>query len=222
MKPYNILLADDEEQMLNLVTSYLEKEGHRVVKALNGKEALVKMTQEIDLVVLDVMMPVLDGFSTCQEIRKHSNVPIIMLTAKGREMDKVQGLKIGADDYIVKPFSPKELVARIEALIRRSVGFKQEKLLQFNELVVDVEGHNVTVNQSEILLTRKEYLLLEFLLQSRGQVFSREQLLDHIWGYDSVGTIRTVDTHIKTLRLKLKEAGGYIKTVWGVGYKFDV
>ncbi len=223
MKPYHILIADDEEQMRSLVTSYLEKEGHYVVQASDGQEALDRMTDRIDLVVLDVMMPVIDGFSACREIRKQSNVPIIMLTAKGGEADKVQGLRIGADDYIVKPFSPKELVARIEALLRRSSGFKQHtNSITINELSIDLDGHSISVKGANVTLTKKEFLLLEFLVKNKGQVFSRDQLLDHIWGFDSLGTARTVDTHIKTLRLKLNDAGSYIKTVWGVGYKFDV
>ncbi|WP_456272190.1 response regulator transcription factor [Bacillus sp. AK031] len=223
MNRYKILLADDEEQMLTLLQSYLEKEGYQTTSARDGKEALVQWEDgSFDLVILDIMMPVMDGFSVCKKIRQESNVPIIMLTAKSEELDRVHGLKIGADDYIVKPFSPKELVARVEAILRRSHNFSQKQnLIETDGLIIDIEGHTVTVNGNQINLTRKEFNLLHFLVSHKGQVFSREHLLDSIWGMESTGTLRTVDTHIKTLRLKLKSCGIYIQTVWGVGYKFD-
>lgn len=220
----NILIVDDEQEMISLLTSYLTKEGYKTTAAFDGLEAVeAAHNQELDLILLDIMMPRMDGISALKEIRKLSNVPIIMLTAKGDELDRVAGLKSGADDYVVKPFSPEELVARVEASLRRSNGLKQDtrEVLTQNELYVDLNGHIVQVHSEDVTLTRKEFQLLTLLIQNKGRVFPREHLLDHIWGFESQGTIRTVDTHIKTLRLKLQSAGSYIKTVWGVGYKFD-
>lgn len=222
----NILVVDDEKDMVGLLNSYLTSHGYYVFPAGNGREAIdVIKSESIDLVLLDIMMPVMDGLEAAQEIRTFSDVPIIMLTAKGNEDDRVIGLKIGADDYVVKPFSPKELLARIEAALRRSKGYKNgnltSQLISHEELMVDLKGHVVKVDGTTVNLTRKEFLLLSLLMQNKGQVFSREQLLDNIWGLESEGTARTVDTHIKTLRLKLKSAGSYVQTVWGVGYKFN-
>jgi two-component system, OmpR family, response regulator ResD len=224
MNKYKILIADDEEQMLMLLSSYLEKEGYMIYTAHDGNGVLDLWNKEtFDLLILDIMMPGLDGFTVCKKIREVSKVPIIMLTAKGEELDRVNGLKIGADDYIVKPFSPKELVARVEALLRRSNDFKQEQnLIKLGELVIDIDGHKVEVAGKLVNLTRKEFSLLNFLISNKGQVFSREHLLDRIWGIESMGTLRTVDTHIKTLRIKLGNSGAYIQTVWGVGYKFEI
>ncbi|QCJ44663.1 response regulator transcription factor [Bacillus sp. S3] len=223
MSKYKVLIADDEEQMLMLVGSYLEKEGYETVTAVDGKEVLAQWEHgAFDMVILDIMMPKMDGFTVCQKIREVSKIPIIMLTAKSEELDRIHGLKIGADDYIVKPFSPKELVARVEALLRRSNDFKLgQNILELGDLLIDLEGHTAKVQGKRIDLTRKEFSLLEFFFKSKGQVFSREQLLDHVWGLESKGTLRTVDTHIKTLRIKLGSAGHLIKTVWGVGYKFE-
>jgi two-component system, OmpR family, response regulator ResD len=200
MNKYKILIADDEEQMLMLLSSYLEKEGYMIYTAHDGNGVLDLWNKEtFDLLILDIMMPGLDGFTVCKKIREVSKVPIIMLTAKGEELDRVNGLKIGADDYIVKPFSPKELVARVEALLRRSNDFKQEQnLIKLGELVIDIDGHKVEVAGKLVNLTRKEFSLLNFLISNKGQVFSREHLLDRIWGIESMGTLRTVDTHIKT------------------------
>ncbi|WP_407271001.1 response regulator transcription factor [Radiobacillus sp. PE A8.2] len=224
MTKYKILIADDEEQMVALVGSYLDKEGYQTVVAYDGTEALSYwQRQPFDLLILDIMMPKLDGFSVCKTVRESSNVPIIMLTAKSEELDRVHGLKIGADDYIVKPFSPKELIARVEALLRRSNNFRlPQQLLTVDNMVIDLEGHKVEVEGQTLNLTRKEFSLLQFFINHQGQVFSRDQLLDKIWGFDSTGTPRTVDTHIKTLRIKMGSAGAYIKTVWGVGYKFEI
>ncbi|EDL63536.1 response regulator transcription factor [Bacillus sp. SG-1] len=222
----NILVVDDEKDMVGLLNSYLTSNGYYVFPAGNGREAIdVMKSESIDLVLLDIMMPFMDGLEAAQEIRTFSDVPIIMLTAKGNEDDRVTGLKIGADDYVVKPFSPKELLARIEAALRRSKGYKNgnltSQMISHEELTVDLKGHMVQVDGITVNLTRKEFLLLALLMQNQGQVFSREQLLDQIWGFESEGTARTVDTHIKTLRLKLKAAGSYVQTVWGVGYKFN-
>ena len=223
MSKYKVLIADDEEHMQMLVQSYLEKEGYETVTAEDGEEALARWSQgKFDLVILDIMMPKMDGFTVCQKIREVSNVPIIMLTAKSEELDRIRGLKIGADDYIVKPFSPKELVARVEALLRRSNNFRHKQhLMELGDLVIDLEGYTAAVQGKRLNLTRKEFNLLEFFFNHKGQVFSREQLLDHVWGLESTGTLRTVDTHIKTLRIKLGSSGDLIKTVWGVGYKFE-
>jgi DNA-binding response OmpR family regulator len=222
----NILVADDEKDMIGLLSSYLKAHDYSVFSAGNGREAINASKREnIDLVLLDIMMPLMDGLEAAKEIRTFSDVPIIILTAKGNEDDRVTGLKAGADDYVVKPFSPKELIARIEAALRRSKGFTSESLksqtIRHEELTVDLKGHVVNVDGSTVTLTRKEFLLLSLLMQNQGQVFSRDQLLDKVWGFESEGTARTVDTHIKTLRLKLKSAGSYVQTVWGVGYKFN-
>ncbi|GIN87164.1 DNA-binding response regulator [Heyndrickxia sporothermodurans] len=223
MKTYKILVADDEEQMLFLLSSFLTKEGYEVISVTNGQDALIEFSSNtIDVVILDVMMPGLDGFSVCQSIRSISNVPIIMLTAKSSENDRINGIKIGADDYLVKPFSPKELVTRIEAIFRRINNFKDPvETLKVNDIMIDTLGQAVRVKNQKIKLTRKEYRLLLFLTENKGKVFTREQLLDHVWGFDNLATLRTVDTHIKTLRLKLGESGEYIKTIWGVGYKLE-
>ncbi|UOQ44247.1 response regulator transcription factor [Halobacillus salinarum] len=219
----NILVVDDEENMVQLISSYLKAHHYHVYSAGDGIEAIDLLRERaIDLILLDIMMPNMDGLTACRQIRDFSNIPIIMLTAKSNEDDRVTGLKMGADDYIIKPFSPRELMARVEAALRRTQGYNKgsEGVFQRDGLTVDLNGHVVQVNGSTINLTRKEFLLLSFLVQHRGQVFTREQILDHIWGLESLGTTRTVDTHIKTLRLKLKTAGDYIQTVWGVGYKF--
>ncbi|RBW69649.1 response regulator transcription factor [Bacillus taeanensis] len=224
MSGYSILIADDEAEMVSLLTSYLEKEGYSVYQAQDGYEAVKQVEREsVDLVVLDIMMPRMDGFTACKKIREKSTIPILMLTAKGDEWDRIHGLKIGADDYMVKPFSPKEFIARVEALLRRTHHFKNasQSFLTCNELLIDINRYSVKVNQDDVNLTRKEFHLLAFLVENKGQVFSREHLFDRIWGMESKGTTRTVDTHIKTLRLKIGSAGEYIKTVWGVGYKFE-
>ncbi len=221
---FHILVVDDEKELLELVVSYLEKEAYKVTTAKSGHEALHYVySQPIDLVVLDVMMADMDGFAACEKIREFSSIPILMLTARSGEEDKIKGLKIGADDYIVKPFSPRELVARIEATLRRSNGMQTTtNIVKINELEIDKSGRNVFVDGQPINLTRKEYDLLSFLVEHQGQVFTREHLHDRLWGMDAeTGTLRTVDTHIKTLRIKLKSAGWYVKTVWGIGYKFE-
>ncbi|WP_332694520.1 response regulator transcription factor [Halalkalibacter lacteus] len=220
----HILVVDDETELLELVTSFLEKESYKVLTAKSGQEAIHLMKIHlVDLVVLDVMMDKMDGFTACEKIREFSQVPILMLTARSGEEDKIKGLKIGADDYIVKPFSSRELVARIEAALRRSQGLQTTtNMLKIQELELDKSGRIIYVEREPINVTRKEYDLLLFLIDHRGQVFTRDHLHESIWGMDSqMGTLRTVDTHIKTLRLKLKSAERFIKTVWGVGYKFE-
>jgi len=225
----SILMADDEPKMRELVRLYLEKEGFKVSEAGNGQEALDLLQKgSFDLVILDIMMPKLDGLTVCKEIRKNYDLPVIMLTAKGEEIDRVLGFELGADDYVVKPFSPRELVARVKALLRRA-GAKQtvsnNTLMTFPGLVINYDAHEVEVEGNKVGLTPKEFELLTFLAKNAGRVFTREQLLEHVWGYDFFGDLRTVDTHVKKLREKISrfgEAAAYISTVWGIGYKFEV
>ncbi|MEK7017581.1 response regulator transcription factor [Bacillus sp. FSL R9-9410] len=223
MSKYNVLVVDDESDMRQLVGMYLDNFGYEWGEAENGKEALRKLeTDHYDFVVLDIMMPEMDGLLVCKEIRKTSDVPIIFLTAKGEEWNRVNGLRMGADDYIVKPFSPGELIARMEAVLRRYTKQEQQEEIQFGPILINEKSRRVETNGETIPLTVKEFDLLYFLCQHNGQVFSREQLLEKVWGYDYAGSTRTVDTHVKTMRLKLGESGNYIQTVWGVGYKFEV
>ncbi|CUB09402.1 Transcriptional regulatory protein SrrA [Bacillus cereus] len=223
MSKYRVLVVDDESDMRQLVGMYLDNFGYEWGEAENGKEALKKLeTDHYDFVVLDIMMPEMDGLSVCKEIRKTSDVPIIFLTAKGEEWNRVNGLRMGADDYIVKPFSPGELIARMEAVLRRYTKQEQQEEIQFGPIRINEKSRKIEVDGEPISLTVKEFDLLYFLCQHTGQVFSREQLLEKVWGYDYAGSTRTVDTHVKTMRLKLGESGNYIQTVWGVGYKFEV
>ncbi|AFH82613.1 DNA-binding response regulator [Bacillus anthracis str. A0488] len=218
-----MLVVDDESDMRQLVGMYLDNFGYEWGEAENGKEALKKLeTDHYDFVVLDIMMPEMDGLSVCKEIRKTSDVPIIFLTAKGEEWNRVNGLRMGADDYIVKPFSPGELIARMEAVLRRYTKQEQQEEIQFGPILINEKSRKIEADGEPISLTVKEFDLLYFLCQHTGQVFSREQLLEKVWGYDYAGSTRTVDTHVKTMRLKLGEGGNYIQTVWGVGYKFEV
>ncbi|KAF0994581.1 response regulator transcription factor [Geobacillus sp. TFV-3] len=223
MDKRTVLIVDDEEEMRLLVGMYLENAGFRCLEAGDGEEALAVMaSQKVDAILLDVMMPNQDGFSVCARIRQQSDVPILFLTALGEEWDKVKGLKLGGDDYIVKPFSPGELVARLEAVLRRMQrGSEHDGRLQFGELVIDEKGRTVAVGGDPVRLTLKEFELLLFLAKHRGHVFSRDDLLIKVWGYDYTGNARTVDTHVKTLRMKLKDAARHIQTVWGIGYKFE-
>jgi len=222
-----ILVVDDDELVQDLIRLYLEKEGFRVESAWDGKEALTRLrATRPDLIILDIMLPEMDGWAVCREIRKTMTTPIIMLTAKGEEFDRVLGLELGADDYVCKPFSPIELVARIKAVLRRSAlaGQGSSKVLSYPGMIVDYNSHRVEVDGSEVALAPKEFELLWFLASHPGRLYSREQLLKNVWDYEYLGDPRTVDTHIKRLREKL-EAGAkkrYIRTVWGLGYKFEV
>lgn len=222
-----ILVVDDEPLVQDLIRLYLEKEGFQVEKAWDGEEALAKLhATNPDLIILDIMLPKMDGWAVCKEIRKTSTTPIIMLTAKGEEFDRVLGLELGADDYVCKPFSPIELVARIKAVLRRSAlaGQAHSKILNYPGLTINYDSHWVEVDGGKVTLAPKEFELLWFLASHPGRLYSREQLLQYVWDYDYVGDPRTVDTHIKRLREKL-EAGAkqrYIRTVWGLGYKFEV
>lgn len=224
MSGYHILVVDDEEQLADVVSKYLQKEGFRVSVAHDGLEALEKIDASVDCVVLDIMMPGLDGISTCEEIRKFYTTPIIFLTAKGEEDDKIFGLKSGADDYLVKPFSLKELAARIEAVLRRTHEFRREnETLEAGGVKIDRNARIVFVDGKEVRLTRKEYDLLLFFLENKGQVLEREQIHQKVWGMNyEANSLRTVDTHVKTLRAKLGEKSKHIQTIWGVGYKFEV
>lgn len=219
-----IMIVDDEEQMRKLVQTFLLKEGYSVLQATDGIDALAKIKNNIpDLLLVDVMMPFIDGFTFASEVKKIQDIPLIFLTAKGEEWDKVHGLKLGADDYIVKPFHPGELLARIESVLRRAkVAPLSSTRLILGPLVIDTNSHSVKLEHQPISFTLKEYELLFLLAKNNGKLFSREQLLQSIWGDDYTGSERTVDTHIKTLRLKLKQHGSLIRTVWGKGYKFEV
>lgn len=221
-----ILIADDEERIREMIKEYISLEGYTIDEASDGKEALeLFANNKYSLIILDVMMPGMDGWSVCREIRKTSQVPVIMLTARGEEYDKLFGFELGADDYIVKPFSPKELLARMKAIIRRSSGLPgtagKMNTLRFEGLTIEFESRNVTVDGNIISLTPKEYELLSFFSRNPNRVFSREQLLSEVWGYDFAGDDRTVDTHIKMLRESLGNYRKFIVTVWGTGYKFE-
>ncbi|WP_338447892.1 response regulator transcription factor [Niallia oryzisoli] len=223
MTKYRILIIDDEEDMRHLTQMYLENSGFSCIQAGGGKEAYkILLDEEIDLILLDIMMPDEDGFQVCQQIRENYDIPIIFLSAKGEEWDKVRAFQLGGDDYIVKPFSPGEMVARIQAVLRRfNQHHQQESLQKIGNITINQHARTVMVDDKLIPLTLKEYELLLFLMEHQHQALSREQLLEKIWGIDYIGSLRTVDTHIKTLRMKLGLAD-YIQTVWGIGYKFEV
>lgn len=226
MEKAKILIVDDEERIRELIREYTSMEGFDIDEASDGTEALNLFRQsKYSLVILDVMMPKMDGWTVCREIRKTSQVPVIMLTARGEEYDKLFGFELGVDDYIVKPFSPKELLARMKAIIRRSasIGDNTNKgdRISFNGLVIEFNSRNVYVDGNSVSLTPKEYELLNFFVQNPNRVFSRDQLLNSVWGYDFIGDDRTVDTHVKMLRESLGDYRKFIVTVWGTGYKFE-
>ena len=229
MKTYKILVVDDEVDIVDFIDDYLTGEGYEVIKAYDGVEALDKMRQDLpDLVVLDVMLPGLDGFEVCKQMRTESTVPILMVTAKDADVDKIVGLEIGADDYMPKPFNPRELVARIKAILRRTYRqdyqpHSQTVTLKHKDLSIDAERRMATIGHRQLELTMKEFDLLLFLMRNPGHVYSRDHLLDYVWGQDSFVGARTVDVHIRRLREQIETDASqpqYIKTVWGVGYKF--
>lgn len=219
---YNILIADDEPRMRILIADFLRTEGINVLEASDGEEALdiFYETPDIHLVILDVMMPKMNGWDVCGEIRETSQVPVIMLTAKNTEQDELTGFDKGSDEYITKPFRPAILVARIKALLTRTYG--QLQTTEYGCLSVDYTNHNVTVSGSPIKLSNTEFKLLSYLIQNKDNLLSRDQLLNNVWGYDYEGTDRTVDSHMNRLRAKLDDAGAYIQTVRGFGYRFEV
>jgi len=222
-----ILVVDDEKRIVDLVRLYLEREGFIVDEAFEGQQALDMISNvSYDLIILDLMLPVIDGWTVCKKIREKYDTPVIMLTARGEEFDKVLGFELGADDYVVKPFSPRELTARVKALLRRMASKEDDEAeaLNFPELLIDPAARVVKVDGKEVALTPKEFDLLYFLAKNKGRAFNREKLLKEVWGYDFYGSLRTVDTHIKQLREKLgrSRAASYINTVWGIGYKFEV
>jgi DNA-binding response OmpR family regulator len=224
MDDIKILVVDDESRMRKLVRDYLVKSGYIVIEAADGEEAFDKFvsTKDIALIIMDVMMPKMDGYEASAEIRKISQVPIIMLTAKSNEMDELKGFDIGIDEYITKPFSPKILVARVEAVLRRSHVSQGEALLSAGGITMDISAHRVLVDNEPVELSYKEFELLNYFLVNQGVALSREKILNNVWNYDYFGDARTIDTHVKKLRAKLGEKGAYIKTIWAFGYKFEV
>ena len=229
-----ILIADDSRQIVNILEEYAKKEGFEVVTACDGEEALVQVKQEdFDIILLDVMMPKKDGFEVLREMRRESTVPIIMITARGEDFEQIMGLDLGADDYIIKPFSPGQVMARIRAVLRRasflqSVAKEDDnngQIFALGDLIVNLDEHITQIGKTKIALTKKEVEILWTLATNKNKVFTREQLLNSLWGYDYFGDLRTVDSHIKRLRSKLDEVhhpDWEIKTIWGIGYKFEV
>ena len=219
-----ILVVDDEARMRKLVKDFLSKSGYEVLEAEDGSQALDIFFEQNDiaLIILDVMMPKMDGWQTCREIRQYSKVPIIMLTAKSDERDELQGFQLGVDEYISKPFSPKILVARVEAILRRTNQMAEDEKLEAGGIVLDKMAHSVTIDGQPIDLSYKEFELLAYFLENKGIALSREKILNNVWNYDYFGDARTIDTHVKKLRSKMGEKGDLIKTIWGMGYKLSV
>ena len=218
-----ILIVDDEARMRKLVRDFLVKSGYLVVEAANGIEAmdLFYEHKDIALVILDIMMPKMDGWEVCMEIRNVSKVPIIMLTAKSEEKDELRGFELGVDEYISKPFSPKILVARVEAILRRSRQDEGDAVLEFEGIIIDKNAHMVIIDGKNIDLSYKEFELLTYFIENKGIALSREKILNSVWNYDYFGDARTIDTHVKKLRSKMGEKGNLIKTVWGLGYRLS-
>jgi DNA-binding response OmpR family regulator len=221
MDEVRILVVDDEARMRKLVCDFLQKRGYMTFEAEDGEKAIEIFfdKKNINLVILDVMMPRMDGWAVCKEIRQYSKVPIIMLTAKSEERDELLGFKLGVDEYISKPFSPKILMARVDAILRRTTSV--ESSLEAGGIVIDKTAHQVTIDGNPIELSVKEFELLSYFVTNRGVALSREKILNNVWNYDYFGDARTIDTHVKKLRSKLGEKGDYIKTIWGMGYKFE-
>ncbi len=223
MNDIRILVVDDEERMRKLIRDFLQRKQYQITEAEDGEQAieLFMANHGYDLVILDVMMPKMDGWEVCREIRKISKVPIIMLTAKGEESDELLGFELGVDEYITKPFSPRILVARVEALMRRTKNVSADDIITFGDLSINKAARQVTVKDENVDLSFKEFELLIYLVDNKGIALSRENILNSVWDYDYFGDARTIDTHIKKLRNKLKDCGKYITTVWGMGYKFE-
>ncbi|MEG2870725.1 MAG: response regulator transcription factor [Clostridium sp.] len=223
MEPLKVLVVDDEARMRKLVKDFLAIKGFQVVEAGDGEEAIDLFFEQKDiaLILLDVMMPKMDGWEVLKTIRKYSQVPIIMLTARGEEQDELQGFSLGVDEYISKPFSPKILTARVEAILRRSSSASQE-VMEIGGIKIDKAAHQVSVDGEPIDLSYKEFELMTYFAENRGLALSREKILNNVWNYDYFGDARTIDTHVKKLRNKLGAKGDYIRTIWGMGYKFEV
>ncbi len=224
MERLKILVVDDEARMRKLVKDFLIKSNYDVIEAEDGSQALDIFFEQKDiaLIILDVMMPKMDGWEVCREVRQYSKVPIIMLTAKSDERDELQGFQLGVDEYISKPFSPKILVARVEAILRRTNQLDEEEILEAGGIVLNKSAHSVTIDSKDVELSYKEFELLTYFLENRGIALSREKILNNVWNYDYFGDARTIDTHVKKLRSKMGEKGDLIKTIWGIGYKFEV
>ena len=223
MNDLKVLVVDDESRMRKLVRDFLVKDGYSVVEAADGEEAVdvFMADKDISLIILDVMMPKLDGYGVAEEVRKMSDVPIIMLTAKSDEKDELRGFDLGIDEYITKPFSPRILVARVEAVLRRTQADAEANVINVDGIEMDIAAHQVKVDGEPIELSYKEFELLNYFLQNRGVALSREKILNNVWNYDYFGDARTIDTHVKKLRNKLGSKGDNIKTIWGMGYKFE-
>lgn len=224
MDKMKILVVDDESRMRKLVKDFLVKKEFEVLEAENGEQALDIFfeNKDIALIILDVMMPKVDGWEVCKEVRKNSRVPIIMLTAKSDERDELLGFELGVDEYISKPFSPKILTARVDAIIRRTYLVDSSEIVKEGVIEIDKAAHTVTINGESVELSFKEFELLVYFIDNKGIALSREKILNNVWNYDFFGDARTIDTHVKKLRKKMGDAGEYIKTIWGIGYKFSV
>lgn len=224
MDNIKVLMVDDESRMRKLVSDFLTRKGYIVIEAGDGEEALDRFyaDKDISLVILDVMMPKMNGWDVCREIRKNSKVPIIMLTAKSDESSELNGFECGADEYIAKPFSPKIFTARVDALIRRSYSIDSSEVTDVGGIIIDKAAHIVKIDGQEIDLSFKEFELLTYFVDNKGLALSREKILNNVWNYDYFGDARTIDTHVKKLRKKLGDKGDYIKTIWGMGYKFEI
>lgn len=219
-----ILVVDDESRMRKLVKDFLTREGYIVREAGDGMEAMDMFYKDKDIVllILDIMMPKMDGWQVCREIREHSKVPIIMLTARAEERDELQGFELGIDEYISKPFSPKILMARVEAILRRTQGADTAETMDAGGIVIDKAAHIVKIDNQTVDLSYKEFELLSYFVENQGLALSREKILNNVWNYDYFGDARTIDTHVKKLRSKMGVKGEFIKTIWGMGYKFEV
>ena len=223
MEKIKILVVDDESRMRKLVKDFLSREGYTVLEAADGVEAMDIFygDKDIALIILDVMMPRMDGWQVCREIRESSKVPVIMLTARSEERDELQGFELGVDEYISKPFSPKILVARVNAILRRTLGTDDGDVISAGGIVIDKAAHIVKIDGKSVDLSYKEFELLAYFIENQGIALSREKILNNVWNYDYFGDARTIDTHVKKLRSKLGEKGEYIRTIWGMGYKFE-
>ena len=222
---YRMLVVDDEERIRQIIRKYAEFEGYQVEEASNGMQAVhICRHENFDLIIMDIMMPELDGFSACREIRKTTSTPVIMLSARGEEYDRIHGFELGVDDYVVKPFSPKELMMRVGAILKRAkggIGDSQREMVSFGGLTVDFTGRIVYIDGKRVDMTPKEYELLFYMVKNQGIALTREKLINEVWGYDFMGDDRTLDTHIKLLRKSLGPYSGYIVTLRGVGYRFE-